>query len=84
MSCLLARADANTQTLLRSGGVAATIGLLCADYTSETHLEAALALLQNVAYSPDGVACILRENGVYAVLHAMRTHAASAAVRSPL
>ena len=81
VSCLLARADANTTTLLKSGGVAAALGVLRSDQTSAEHLEVALALLQNVAYSAEGVASILRENGVFAVLHAMRTHAASAGVQ---
>ena len=38
-------------------------------------VEVALALLQNVAYSSDGVACILNEGGVSLVLRAMRQFA---------
>ena len=76
VSCLLARSDTNTQALLRSGGVAAALSVLRAEkaHATATHLEAALALLQNVAYSAEGVTSILHESGVYAVLHAMRTH----------
>ena len=40
----------------------------------------ALALLQNVAYSSAGVACILNEGGVSLVLRAMRLYAAVAEV----
>ena len=81
VSGLLARADANTSTLLKSGGVGAALGLLRTEQTAAEHLEVALMLLQNVAYSPEGVAAILRENGVFGVLHAMRTHAASESVQ---
>ena len=44
-------------------------------------MEVALALLQNVAYSSDGVACILNEGGVSLVLRAMR-QACSATLRA--
>ena len=43
-------------------------------------VEVALALLQNVAYSSAGVACILNEGGVSLVLRAMRLYAAVAEV----
>lgn len=81
VSCLLARSDVNTTALLGAGGVGAALGVLRAESTSSGHLEVALALLQNVAYQTEGVATILREGGVYAVLHAMQTHAPIAAVQ---
>ena len=85
VSCLLARNDQNTKALLSSGGVAAALAVLRASAHTNSdpaaQLEVSLALLQNVAYSSEGVASILRENGVQAVLHAMRTHAAVAAVQ---
>ena len=79
MSCLLARSDPNTRALLDAGGVAATLNLLSS--AAEAEVEVALALLQNVAYSPDGVAAILAESGVCAVLHAMRAHVESAPIQ---
>ena len=81
VSCLLARADLNTQALLRAGGVGAALGVLRSPKRPQAHLEVALALLQNVAFSSDGVASILREGGVSAVLAAMRAHVTSAAVQ---
>ena len=60
LACLMARADSNALTLLRCGGVAATLAALeGADERSPQHegrearvmqVEVALALLQNVAY----------------------------------
>ena len=44
-------------------------------------MEAALALLQNLAYAKQAVALILDAGGVPAVLHAMRAHAPSAPVQ---
>ena len=88
LACLLARADANALTLLRCGGVAATLAALEGDERAALpelseysellppepagsqhagrearimQVEVALALLQNVAYSSAGVACILNE-----------------------
>ena len=90
LACLMARADSNALTLLRCGGVAATLAALeGAEESSPQHggtearvmqVEVALALLQNVAYSSDGVACILNEGGVSLVLRAMRQYAAVAEV----
>ena len=81
VSCLLARADLNTQALLRAGGVGAALGVLRSPKRPQAHLEVALALLQNVAFSSEGVASILREGGVSAVIAAMRAHVTSAAVQ---
>ena len=81
VTCLLARADANTQALLQAGGVGAALSVLHAGERPATHVEVALALLQNVAYSSEGVASILRNGGVPAVLAAMRAHAPTAAVQ---
>ena len=107
LACLLARADANALTLLRCGGVAATLAALEGDERAALpelseysqllppepagsqhagrearimQVEVALALLQNVAYSSAGVACILNEGGVSLVLRAMRLYAAVAEV----
>ena len=81
VACLLARADLNTQALLKAGGVAAALSVLHASARPASEVEVALALLQNVAYSSEGVASILRNSGVSAVLAAMRAHAAVAAVQ---
>ena len=90
LACLMARADANALALLRCGGVAATLAALegadehCPQQEGTEArvqlVEVALALLQNVAYSSEGVACILNEGGVSLVLRAMRQFAPIAEV----
>ena len=80
LACLMARADLNALALLRCGGVRAALAALDESSPDEgearmMQVEVALALLQNVAYSSDGVACILNEGGVSLVLRAMRQFA---------
>lgn len=83
LGCLLARADANSLTLLQAGGVSAVLETLNAHWPDESasRVEAALALMQNVAYSSAGVTAILHAGGVSVVLSAMSTHVSSAAVQ---
>ena len=73
LSCLLARADANTRTLLDVGGVGVTLSVLRSSWPV-AHLEVALALLQNIAFTADGIAAILSADGVASVarIHATR------------
>mmetsp|Transcript_50693 Transcript_50693/g.134028 ORF Transcript_50693/g.134028 Transcript_50693/m.134028 type:complete len:203 (-) Transcript_50693:44-652(-) len=83
LGCLMARADANSLSLLRAGGVGATLETLRADWPDESasRVEVALALMQNVAYSNEGVTTILHAGGVGVVLGVMKEHAHAVAVQ---
>ena len=89
IACLMARADANALSLLEAGAVAAVLRILHADpllpdedyIKTGDQVEAALALLQNVAFSSEGVASILREGGVGTVLRAMSAHLEAAPIQ---
>jgi hypothetical protein len=76
LGCLMARADANALSLLRAGGVAAVIGTLRADWPDESlsRVEVALALLQNLAYSNEGVTTILHNRTQSDMLPDMTGH----------
>ena len=83
LGCLMARADANAFALLRAGGVTSALQTLRAEWADESvsRVEVALALLQNVAYSNQGVASILQAGGVSTVLTVMSEHSHSVGVQ---
>ncbi|KAL3923182.1 MAG: hypothetical protein SGPRY_004304 [Prymnesium sp.] len=96
LGCLMARADANSLALLREGGVRAVLQTMGEEggrgggeaeaegrgEESAARVEVGLALLQNVAYSNEGVASILGEGGVGVVLGVMKAHATCVGVQT--